>query len=64
MPAGIVTRLSQALDETLKTPDFQQAMAAQGAEVATGTPDSFARFFRAQYDKWGKIAHMAGIKVE
>jgi len=64
LPDDVVARLSEALDETLKTPEFQQAMVAQGAEVASGTPQSFARFFRAQYDKWGKIAQMAGIKAQ
>lgn len=64
LPDEIVTRLSQALDETLKTPEFQQAMIAQGAEVSGGTPESFARFFRAEYDKWGNVARMAGVKAD
>ncbi|MBO9356812.1 tripartite tricarboxylate transporter substrate binding protein [Bordetella petrii] len=64
LPDEVVARLSAALDETLKTPEFQQAMIAQGAEVASGTPQSFARFFQAQYDKWGKVAQMAGIKAQ
>jgi len=64
LPDDVVARLSRALDETMQTPEFQQAMIAQGAEVASGTPESFARFFRAQYDKWGKVAHMAGIKAQ
>jgi len=64
LPDEVVARLSQALDETMQTPEFQQAMIAQGAEVASGTPQSFARFFRAQYEKWGKVAQMAGIKAQ
>jgi len=64
LPDDIVIRLSQALDETLKTPEFQQTMTAQGAEVAEGTPQSFARFFHAEYAKWGRVARMAGIQAE
>ena len=64
LPDDVVARLSQALDETLETPEFQQAMIAQGAEVAGGTPQSFDKFFHAEYDKWGKVARMAGIKAK
>jgi len=64
LPNDVVIRLSQALDETLRTPEFQSTMTAQGAEVAEGTPQSFARFFQAEYEKWGKVARIAGIQTE
>ena len=64
LPADVVASLSDALDSLIETPEFQEAVVAQGAEVAGGSPESFDRFFRAEYDKWGKVARMAGIKAD
>ncbi len=64
LPADVRERLSAAMDEVLADPQFQQAVIAQGAEVAGGTPADFDRFFRAEYDKWGKVARTAGIKAD
>jgi len=64
LPDDVTQRLSKASDELLADPGFQQAIRAQGAEVAGGTPQAFGQFFRSEYEKWGKVAKTAGIKAE
>jgi tripartite-type tricarboxylate transporter receptor subunit TctC len=67
-PAGtsaeIVNLLSKTSDRILADKDFRQALASQGAEVDGGTPQEFASFLRAEFDKWGKAAKLAGIQPE
>ena len=64
LPADVVQRLSDAMDKVLADPNFQKEIRAQGAEVAGGTPQDFDAFFRAEFDKWGKVAKTAGIKAQ
>lgn len=64
LPADVRQRLSATMDEVLDDPQFQQAVIAQGAEVVGGSPTDFDTFFRAEYDKWGKVARTAGIKAD
>jgi tripartite-type tricarboxylate transporter receptor subunit TctC len=63
-PKNVVDILSKALDATLAKPEFREALAAQGALVAGGTPQQFGQFFRSEMDKWGAIVRAAKIKAE
>lgn len=48
----------------LNLPDVKEKIAAQGNEVIGDSPDHFAKFIRAESDKWGKVVRQAGIKLE
>lgn len=63
-PRNVIDTLSKALDATLAKPEFRDALAAQGAMVAGGTPQQFGAFFRSEMDKWGTIVRAAKIKAE
>jgi tripartite-type tricarboxylate transporter receptor subunit TctC len=67
-PAGagpeIVDLLSKASDKVIADKQFRQALASQGAEVEGGTPQEFGSFLRAELEKWGKAAKLAGIQPE
>jgi tripartite-type tricarboxylate transporter receptor subunit TctC len=63
-PKNVVDALSRALDATLAKPEFREALAAQGAMVAGGTPQQFGEFFRSEMEKWGVIVRAAKIKAE
>lgn len=63
-PPAIIERLSSALDASLAKPEFRAILAAQGAEVAGGTPEQFGSFFRAEFDKFGTIVKDAGLKIQ
>ena len=64
LPDTVVDRLSSAMDKILADDRVQQALIAQGADVAKGSSEDFAQFFRAEYDKWGKVAEMAGLQAQ
>lgn len=63
-PAPIVQRLNREIDAILAMPQVRDAIAAQGSQVAGGTPEQFAAFIRTETDKWGKVVRTAGIKPE
>jgi tripartite-type tricarboxylate transporter receptor subunit TctC len=63
-PPAIIKKLYDAIAKVANTPDMQQYMASQGAEVALMGPDEFRAYIKADMEKWGKVIKAAGIKGE
>ncbi len=63
-PKEVVARLHQTLAATLKQPEVRQTLASQGAEPVGSTPQEFAKFLRAESDKWGKVIKLSGARVD
>jgi tripartite-type tricarboxylate transporter receptor subunit TctC len=63
-PRAIVLRLHETLAATLQTPGVRKQLAAVGAEPVASTPDDFAKFMRAESDKWARVIKTARVKVE
>lgn len=60
LPQPVVAKLSKALADTLRSPDFRQKMAAAGSGVAS--PDvNLADFWRDEIAKYTKIVRFAKI---
>jgi tripartite-type tricarboxylate transporter receptor subunit TctC len=60
-PGNIINRLHGAMTDALKSPAILEKMASDGVEPVGSTPDEFARFLRAETDKWGKVVRAAGM---
>jgi tripartite-type tricarboxylate transporter receptor subunit TctC len=58
----IVERLNSEVAKALNAPDTKAKLAAVGLDVATSTPPEFAKFVRAESEKWAKVIRTAGIK--
>ena len=52
------------IKQLLGQAEMTSALNAQGLDAATGTPQSFDQFIRAEIDKWRKVVQAANIKVE
>ena len=67
-PAGVkpdvIERLHTELVKALNAPDIKAKLTNVGLEVATSTPADFAKFVRAEHEKWGKVIREAGIRAE
>ena len=63
-PHDIVMKVHAALAKTLRTKATQDSFARLGAETLESTPEEFARFMRADLEKWTKVIRQAGIKLE
>jgi tripartite-type tricarboxylate transporter receptor subunit TctC len=63
-PAEIVNTLYTTLAATLALPEVRNQLAAQGAEPVGSSPAEFAKFMRAESDKWARVIKTAGVKAE
>lgn len=63
-PRDIITKLHEAIVKTVTTPAVHEKLVAVGADPLTMSTEEFARFIRADIEKWGKVVKAAGIQVE
>jgi tripartite-type tricarboxylate transporter receptor subunit TctC len=63
-PAAILDKLNGEINKVLKRPETREAWAKQGAEPLVMTPAEFDRYLRGDIEKWAKVIHTAGIKVQ
>jgi tripartite-type tricarboxylate transporter receptor subunit TctC len=63
-PKEIVRKLQQTLAKTLADPEVKSQLAAVGAEPVASTPEEFAKFMRAESDKWARVIKAGGVKVD
>jgi tripartite-type tricarboxylate transporter receptor subunit TctC len=65
VPAGakpdVVERLSAEIGKVLKASDTRSKLANVGLDAAAGTPAEFAKFVRAEKEKWARVIREAGI---
>ena len=63
-PAEIVARLHAAVAAAMRGPEARERMAALGAVPVADAPEGFARFVRAESDRWGRLVRDARIKAD
>ncbi len=67
-PAGtsapIIARLNAAIRQALEEPQLRDLLISRGAQPVPTTPEEFARFVAASAEKWGKLVHAAGAKID
>ncbi|MGE4338850.1 MAG: tripartite tricarboxylate transporter substrate binding protein [Pigmentiphaga sp.] len=63
-PSAIVDKLNAAVREAMNDPDVKERLDEQGLDATPGTPQEFADFIRVEIDKWSKVAHETGARVE
>ncbi len=63
-PRAIVARLNQEFNAGLASADLKTRLAAQGADVAGGTPEAFGKVIRADFAKWARVVKESGARVD
>ena len=63
-PPEIVARLHAAVAKAMRGEDAKERMAALGAQPVADAPEDFARFVRAEYERWGRLVRDARIKAD
>jgi tripartite-type tricarboxylate transporter receptor subunit TctC len=64
VPGAILDQLNADFNEALTDPDIKATLAKQGADIAGGTREQYAKFIQAEMKKWGKVVKEQGIKDE
>jgi len=62
-PADVVARLNAATGRILAQPAIRERIAPQGLEAVGGSPESFAKLYADDYDKYGRLVKELGITV-
>ena len=57
-------RANAAISAAVQTPKVKEAMAKQGMEVGTRTPEAFAKTVRESWERYRDIVKETGFKVE
>jgi tripartite-type tricarboxylate transporter receptor subunit TctC len=63
-PTAIIDRLSRELARIVALPDVQERLAALGFSPVGSGPEELGAQIRSDIDRWGKVVHELGIKVE
>lgn len=63
-PKPIIDRLNAELAKVMDSPVVRERMVAQSFDRWTLSPQEFATFLRADYDKWGKMVRQSGAKAD
>jgi len=62
-PAEVVTRLNAAVAKVLAQPAMREHFAPQALDVAGGSVAEFAKLYRDDYEKYGKLVKELGITI-
>ncbi|MGH8788187.1 MAG: tripartite tricarboxylate transporter substrate binding protein [Cupriavidus necator] len=63
-PKDVTQKLGQTMQEILADKTLRDKLAAQGAEVMTGTPQQFSKMLASDMDKWARIVKASGAQVD
>ncbi len=63
-PRTIVLRLSTSLQQVLRTDDARMQFARQGLEAAESDAAGFLALLRREIESYGKLAKIAGIRID
>jgi tripartite-type tricarboxylate transporter receptor subunit TctC len=63
-PAAIVARLNREVVAVLNDASVKEALAKQGVEAESGTPEALATRIRDDVKKWREVITSAGIKAQ
>jgi tripartite-type tricarboxylate transporter receptor subunit TctC len=63
-PAPIRDTLNGEINKVLQQPETRAAWAKQGAWPLVMTPAEFESYLRGDIEKWAKVIHTAGIRVQ
>jgi len=62
-PRNVIARLNAEARRVLAMPEVKERLTAAGIDAAGGSPEDFAKFIRAELDKWGPVVKTAGVKA-
>ena len=62
-PPAIVSKLADALRETLDSPEVRQKFEDAGYETIADTPEEFGAFIRSDVERYAKVIRQAGLRA-
>ncbi len=63
-PQAVVAKLNREIVAVLSQDEIQKQLIRAGAEGISSSPEAFAKFIRAEAEKWAGVAKQAGVQVK
>ena len=63
-PRAIVTRLNAAVVKVVHSPEIRSQFEALGADPVGSSIEEFTTYIRREYERYGKVVKVAGVKVD
>ena len=63
-PALVVTKVNAAVDKALKSGELAKRLADIGAEVRSGTPEDFSKFWRSELVRYEGLVKLTGATLD
>jgi len=63
-PKAIVTRLNAAVVKVVHSPEIRSQFEALGADPVGSSIEEFATYIHREYERYGKVVKVAGVKVD
>jgi tripartite-type tricarboxylate transporter receptor subunit TctC len=63
-PAQIVSRLSSETVQGMRNAETRDALGRQGFDVVASSPQEFARWIRAESEKWSSVIRASGATAD
>jgi tripartite-type tricarboxylate transporter receptor subunit TctC len=63
-PESVIARLHGAITAAMRQADIEEKLAAQGAQVTVGSPESFSAYIAAETRKWSKVVKDSGARAD
>ena len=63
-PPKIVSKLNEALNDGLQSPEIQSLISNVGSEAKPNSPEEFGAYIAAQHRKWLDVGKAAGVKID
>jgi tripartite-type tricarboxylate transporter receptor subunit TctC len=61
-PPTVIGKIHDAFVQAINDPGVKQKLVDSGAIPVADTPAEFGKFFKAEYERWGKVVRERGIK--
>ena len=63
-PRALVLRLNADVHAVVGEPTMKEQFVSRGLDIALSTPEDFARYIRAEIERWSKVVREAGITLK
>ena len=61
-PPSIIAKINDAFVKAINDPVVKKKLIESGAIPVADTPAEFGKFFKNEYDRWGKVVRASGMK--
>ena len=60
-PRAIISRLNEAVVQSLRNPKLEQQLRAQGSDTRPSSPEEMTKFMKAEHARWSRVVKATGL---